>query len=410
MNIKRNLLKKLLKSLESSPVVLLTGARQVGKTTLMKEVGEHHHFKYITFDDLTMLGAAQQDPVGFISGQPKPLIIDEIQRVPEITLPIKLDVDTHNENGRYALTGSANPLVVPKLNDSLAGRMIILNLWPLSRGELLGRCESFLDTVFGEQWHMPSVYETLNQRSLINLLIMGGYPRMQGLDETMRHEWCNSHLMTILERDAPDIANIKRLKELPLVMKLLAMRASNLLNVSEVSLLAGIPNSTLTTYLHILEALFLIIRQPSWHTNRSKRLTKMPKIYLSDSGLLSYLLGADHNLLEKNGVLLGQVLENFVVQEIRKQATWSMQRVSLYHFRTQAGQEVDLLLENARGHVVGIEIKSSMTVRPGDFKGLYALAEEAGDLFVRGFVVYLGSEVVPFGNNMFALPISALWS
>ena len=409
MNYTRNLKDRVEMALGVSPVVLLTGARQTGKTTLVKELGELHGFNYVSFDDLTFLAGARNDPAGFLSNLSKPLILDEVQRVPEIILPIKLDVDIRNLPGQYILTGSANPLVVPKLNDSLAGRMIVLNLWPFSRGEFLRKKETFLDTIFHPDW-MPGHYATWAQTDMLDVLISGGYPRMQNLLPIMRREWCNSHLMTILERDAQDISNITRLKELPFLIQLLAARTSQLFNVAEVGRVAGIPYATITLYLHLLEALFLMVRQPAWHTNRSKRLVKMPKLYLADTGLLCYLLGVDQEALTTNTTLLGQILENFVVQELRKQSTWSEKQIRLYHFRTTSGAEVDIVLEDSRGNVVGIEIKNSGTVRAHDFKGLEALAEDAGEQFIRGIVFYTGDAVVPFGKNLFALPMSGVWS
>jgi len=406
---KRYLEARLNMALDASPIVLLSGARQTGKTTLMKQVAALKKFNYITFDDMTLLAAAQRDPVGFIEHQPKPLIIDEVQRVAEVALPIKVDVDQRNVPGLYALTGSANPLVMPKLNDSLAGRMIILNLWPLSRGEILGKKETFLDHIFDADW-TPGSTEKWTRTEMLDAFIIGGYPRMQTLSAVMRREWCNSHLMTILERDVQDIANITRIKALPGLMQILATRASNLLNVADVGRLALIPYATLSAYLSILESLFLIVRQPAWHINRSTRLVKMPKIYLADTGILSYLLGVDQEMLSKNTLLVGQVLENFIVQEIRKQTTWSLRQVRLYHFRTHGGAEVDMVLEDASGKIVGIEVKSSSTVTSDAFRGLQVLEQEAGNLFVRGIVFYTGSSSAAFGKNLFALPVSTLWS
>jgi predicted AAA+ superfamily ATPase len=410
MEYQRNLSERIIMAFNASPILLLTGARQTGKTTIVRHIAEENGFKYITFDDLNNLAAARNDPIGFLEKLPRPLIIDEVQRVPEIALPIKYDVDKSNLLGQFVLTGSANPLVVPKLNDSLAGRMIILNLWPLSRGELLGRRETFLDTIFRSDWKLPNSFEKWSHDEMLNALVIGGYPRVQKMDTLMRQEWCNSHLTTILERDVLDIANISRVKELPLLMQLLSYRSSNLLNVADVSAAARIPYATLTSYLAILEALFLIVRQPAWYANRSKRLTKTPKIYMTDTGILSYLLGATQETLLQNTTLLGQILENFIVQEIRKQSTWSTTRIKLYHFRTNQGVEVDLILEDMAGNVVGIEIKNSSTVRSHDFKGLGALAEEAGDAFVRGIVLYSGESAVAFSDKMIALPMSALWA
>ncbi len=410
MEYKRNLMDLIQMALEASPILLLTGARQTGKTTIIRDLAEAKGFKYISFDDLNFLAAARQDPMGFLNNLPRPLILDEIQRVPEIALAIKYDVDKSNLLGQFALTGSANPLMLPKLNDSLAGRMMILNLWPLSKGELLNHKETFLDTIFQKNWKPSASYEIWTHDDMLNSLITGGYPRVQKMKPAMRQEWFNSYLTTILERDVQDISNISRVKELPILMQLLANRTSNLLNVADVSTAARIPYATLTSYLSILEALFLIIRQPAWYVNRNKRLTKSPKIYLTDTGVLSYLLGATQETLVRNTTLLGQILENFIVQEVRKQTTWSQFRVKLFHFRTQSGTEVDLVLEDMAGNIVGIEIKSSSTIRSDDFKGLKVLAEEAQKSFVRGIILYPGTEAVAFEHNMIALPISALWT
>ena len=409
MKFQRMLTKRLVEALEVSPIVLLTGARQTGKTTLVKEIAEARGMNYLSFDDLTYLAAAEKDPIGFLANLPKPLILDEVQRAAQLALPIKLDVDNRNQSGQYILTGSANPLVAPKLNDSLAGRMMILNLWPLSQGELLGCKETFLDNIFHEHWEASSP-RGWSRDEMLKALAVGGYPRMQGLSASMRYEWCNSHLTTILERDVQDLAKISRLKELPNLMQLLSLRTANLFNVADVGRAVGIPYTTLTVYLQLLEALFLIIRQPAWHRNKKLTLTKMPKMYFADTGLLCHLLRAEEGTLQANSVLLGPVLENFVVQEIRKQTTWSEQRVKLYHFRTQDGAEVDLVLENGVGDIVGIEVKSSQTITAQDFRGLEVLAQETGEAFVRGLVLYPGNNIVPFGNNMFAVPISALWS
>lgn len=404
---KRNIRARLQKALQRSPIVLLTGARQTGKTTLMKQIGQGQDYHYITFDDIRFLSAAQNDPIGFIEGLKKPVILDEVQRIPEIFLAIKQDVDENRQPGRYALTGSANPMLIPRLGDSLAGRMEIFNLFPLSQGELVGRCESFVDKVFNQQLPMP--LEPLVKTDLYKKMSVGGYPLVQGVDEIARESWFNSYVTTLLQRDVKDIANIAGLSELPRLLKLLATRAGNLLNVAELSRTSGISTTTLHRYLIILETLFLIDFQLPWSSNLGKRLVKAPKVNLVDSGMLSFLLGIDVEAPHLDGRILGPIVENFVVGELRKQITWNQTRVQLFHSRTVTGIEVDILLEDASGRIVCIEIKNSTTVTAQDFKGLKYMEELVGNKFVQGIVLYMGEQHIPFGSRMHALPINALW-
>lgn len=406
---KRNIYLRLLDAIADSFVVLLTGARQTGKTTLMELIAEEKGYAYSTFDDLRILAAAKADPIGFIGDLKKPAILDEVQRVPEIFLPIKQDVDKHKKAGRYLLTGSANPLLVPHLSDSLAGRMEILNLWPLSQGEFRGVHEKFVDYLFS-----PSLTDwasdSLDRSSLIKILVHGGYPAMHKFENEMRmNAWCNSYLTTILQRDVQDLAKIEGLTHLPNLMSLLASRTSGLLNTAELSRTSGIPTTTLHRYLQLLQTLFLVILVPAWSLNTTKRLSRSPKIYLVDTGLLAYLTGTNQTRLIADSKLNGGFLENFVVAELHKQITWSDLRIRIYHYRTVQGSfEVDIVLENAEGHIVGIEVKGSETVHLGDFKGLKNLQETAGEKFVRGIVLYPGPRL-SFGKDLYALPISSLW-
>lgn len=408
MHYPRYLKDSLLQAFKASPVTLLIGPRQTGKTTLMREIGEELGMHYLTFDTLKQLAAAQEDPEGFITALSRPVIIDEVQRVPQIALPIKLVVDQERKAGSFGLTGSANPLVAPKLNDSLAGRMFILHMWPLSMGEIQKKKSRFLERVFnpdaifseGTRW---------NRENMIEAFSAGGYPDALALDAIMRDRWYDNLLTTILERDVQDIANIARPRDIAKLLNILAARSSNLLNLSEVGRISSIPYTTLNHYMVLLESLFLIIRQPAWHINRTKRLIKMPKLYFGDTGLLINQLGIGNELLLENGRLLGPILENFVFLELKKLSTWAPYPIELYHYRTQTGIEVDIVLENRAGRIVGIEIKSSESISSADWKGLEFLGEEMGDKMIRGIILYPGKEVVAFRKNRIAIPLSTLW-
>lgn len=405
----RNITSNLLDALADSPVVLLNGARQTGKSTLVKSLAaKEHPARYLTLDDVSILSAIHHDPQGFLAGLNGPVIIDEIQRAPELFVSIKAEVDQNRQPGRYLLTGSANILLLPKLSESLAGRMEILNLWPLSQGELEGIREGFVDALFAD--NLPSFQPSVDDRgSLLERIIRGGYPEAVGRgSEPRRRAWFGSYLTTILQRDVRDLANIEGLTELPRLLSLLATRSAGLINFAELSRTSTIPQSTLKRYMTLLETTFLVQHLPAWSGNLGKRLVKAAKLVLNDTGLMAHLLGATSERMVSEG-LIGPLLENFVAMELRKQITWSEIQSQMFHWRTQTGQEVDILLEDARGRIVGIEIKASATVGSKDFKGLKALAEVSGERFLRGVVLYTGRESIPFGRSLYALPVNALW-
>ncbi|HUT58236.1 MAG TPA: ATP-binding protein [Phycisphaerae bacterium] len=406
----RNVSARVLEALGDSPVVFLHGARQTGKSTLVQHlVSTDHPARYITFDDPTALGAAAADPTGFVAGLDGPIALDEVQRVPDILLAIKSEVDRNRRPGRFLLTGSANVFMLPRVADCLAGRMEILTLWPLSQGELLGRREGFIDALFARS--LPDAAPGgAPQAGLVGRLLQGGYPEgCARKDAARRRAWFSSYIATILQRDVRDLADIGRLTAMPRLLALLASRVGSLVNCAEMSRSLQIPQTSLKRYLALLEATFLLCFLPPWTSNLGKRLIKSPKLYLNDTGLAASLLGCgSRRALEASG-LIGPLVENFVVMELRKQAAWSKSQPGLFHFRTLPGQEVDIVLESPSGSVVGIEVKASASVRAADAKGLHALADAAGPRFVRGIVLYSGDEVVPFGKRLHAVPYGALW-
>lgn len=411
--LKRNIEPLVLTALADTPVVLVNGARQTGKSTLVRSLAESAHpARYLTLDDATVLSAARHDPSGFLSGletSAVSVVIDEVQRAPELFLAIKASVDRDRRPGRFLLTGSANVMLLPQVSDSLAGRMEVLTLWPLSQGELAEVREDFIDRIFASEMQFP-IKGALTRSELLSRIVIGGYPEVIGRKaEDRRRAWFGAYITTILQRDVREIANIEGLTELPRLLAQLATRASGILNLADISRGIDIPQSTLKRYMTLLETTFLLGTLPAWSSNLGKRLAKAPKLMLTDTGLLAYLLGANEERVSNDSTLLGRLIENFVVMEIYKQASWSSTKPSLLHFRTQIGQEVDLVLENAAGDLVGIEIKGSATVTSSDFKGLRALQSITGHKFKRGIVLYTGQEIVPFESSLFAVPISQMW-
>lgn len=392
-----------------TPVVLLNGARQTGKTTLAQAMAAGSGGQFFTLDDSATLGLAAGDPAGFIRNLTGPIVLDEIQKVPDLFPAIKLAVDKDRQPGRFLLTGSANVMTLPRLSESLAGRMEIIPLFPFSAGELAGIAEGFLPRLFAgtiAKSKSPSAREDMAAR-----LTRGGYPEaIQREDDDRRAAWFASYLSTILQRDVRDLARVDALHALPNLLKLLAARASGLLNLADAGRDAGLPHTTLTRYLALLETVFLVHRLPAWSRNLGQRLVKAPKLHLVDTGLACHLLGADARRLSEDRPLLGRLLESFVVGELRKQISWTDPRMTLYHYRTAAGSEADVVLEKPNGSVAAIEVKASATVAAADFAALKALRDQLGQQFQAGVVLYLGEQIVPFGDKLWLVPVPALWA
>ncbi len=405
MPIPRFVRPKIEEALTDTPVVLLHGARQVGKTTLARSFENREYF---TLDNATTLAAARTDPTGFIQGLPAQTIIDEIQLAPELLPAIKERVDNNRQPGAFLLTGSANVLLLPKASESLAGRMDIQALHPFTQTEIAGSNTQLIDRVFQNQ---PVTHNgAISKSDLVQRILEGGYPEPRTRTPKRRKAWFDAYLTTILTRDVRDLANIEGLVQLPRLLGLLAARSANLLNMSDLANNANIAYTTLQRYMALLEATFLVQLVQPWSGNFSSRLVKSPKVYLIDTALIAALLGVNETQLEHNPNVYGALLENFAVNELHRLASWSDAQPKAFHFRTHQHQEVDVVLERANGQLLGFEIKASATVTPADFKGLKALQAATPDRFVHGVVLYSGGSVIPFGDGLSAVPLTALWA
>lgn len=399
---------RLLEALEDSPVVLIHGPRQCGKTTLAQVVGEPLGYTYLNFDEEVLRGAVEADPVGFVADLPERAILDEVQRVPGLFLALKTAVDRQRAAGRFMLTGSANVLLVPKLADSLAGRIQLLRLHPLSQNELARQKAGFLDALFGGGFKTRR-YERL-AGELAERIVAGGYPAALARPAGRRRaRWYHDYVEALVQRDVRDLARINALDALPRLLALAASQTARLLNVSDLAGPFQLSRPTIRDYLTLLERVFLLETLPPWHHNRLSRLIKTPKLHLGDTGLACALLGSDASGLRADRTLLGQLLETFVFQELRRQASWHDAPLSFYHYRDKDGTEVDIVIERGAQLLAGVEVKAAATVTQADFRGLHKLKEALGKRFVGGVVLYDGETSVSFGAGLYAVPLRSLW-
>lgn len=394
-------------ALSDTPVVLIVGPRRAGKTTLVKKMGEAGR-TYITLDDQTVLEAAQSDPAGFIRGLDR-AIIDEIQRAPDLLLAIKKTVDEDYRPGRFLLTGSANVLTLPRIADSLAGRIETLQMLPLARAEIEGRTPTLLEHLF--EGKLQKARNALVGDDLVRSVLLGGFPEAIAREsERRRLDWARSYLTSVLTRDLRDIAEVEKLTELPKFVRLLAEHSSQLVNYSQFGASINVSHKTGQRYVGLLEQVFLIATLQPWFTNALKRIVKTPKLHFLDSGLLASARGLTFDRVKADRGTFGPLLESFVFSEVLKLTTASDLRLTPYHFRDRDMREVDIVLERDDGMIAGIEVKASATVKSSDFAGLRALAEACGDRFAFGTVLYDSADVVPFGDRLAAAPLSSLWS
>ncbi len=399
---------RLIEALADTPVVLIHGPRQAGKTTLAQKAGESMGYAYFSLDDQVVLAAAQADPMGFVGDLPEHVILDEVQRAPELFTCLKAAVDRDRTPGRFILTGSANVLLIPALADSLAGRMEILRLHPLAQCELEGQLPSFLDALFGGSFAM--VHSERLGVELAARIAAGGYPAALRREQSHRRAaWYRNYIEALVQRDVRDMARIHALDALPRLLALAAAQTARLVNVADLSSPFQLSRPTIRDYMTLLERVFLLDLLPPWHTNRLSRLIKTPKVHVGDTGVACALLGLDDKGLKADRTTLGQLLETFVVQELRRQAGWHGTEVTMHHFRDRDGVEVDVVLERSAQDVAGIEVKAAATVKPADFRGLRKLRGAAGKRFRAGVVLYDGEATVGFGDRLFAVPIRRLW-
>ena len=395
-------------ALADTRVVLVNGARQVGKSTMVRSIAGDRAAEWRDLDLPPDRQSATEDPVGFVSFDGL-MVIDEIQRAPELLLAIKAVVDADPRPGRFLLTGSSRLLGLRGLPDTLPGRMETVELWPFSQGEIDGAPDGFIDAVFrlGPEVRHES---DITRAEYADRLVRGGFPEaVARSDPRRRGRFFDAYVQSLVDRDVRQLREIERTAQLTTLIRLLAARSATLVAAGTLESDLQVSRPTIARYLGLLEEIFLIKRIPGWSRNLGTRVTATTKTIFVDSGIAARVLALDAHTLRRPGAPFGPLLESFVLSELARQRTWSEELVELYHYRDRDRVEVDAILESRRGQVVGIEVKAASTVRADDFSGLRRLATRLGDDFLLGVVLYTGTTTLPFGPKMRAMPVSALW-
>jgi uncharacterized protein len=399
----------IVEALSYSRVVLVLGARQVGKSTLAKQiVSSDHPATVLTLDDRATREAARLDPHGFIAGLRGPVLIDEVQLAPDLLYAIKQAVDEDPTPGRFLLTGSANVLTAPTISESLAGRVRRIELWPLSQSEIHKTTGNFVERLFAGD--PPQVTDApVGREAFAEVVARGGYPAVYTLSERQRQLSHRDYVQSIVERDLRDIASAQKLSEIPTLLALLATNSAKLLDYRKLSSDLQISDKTVRAYVELLRTVFLVHVVPAWRPGLRSRELQTPKLYLTDTGLLAQQLGVNQKRIAEDDQVTGYALETFCGMEILKHQSWATQNSTLRHYRV-GDDEIDIVLEAQSGELAAIEVKTSASIRGRDWRVIAKLRDSRPGRFRAGVILYTGRQTIPLGDRIWAVPISGLWS
>jgi predicted AAA+ superfamily ATPase len=398
-----------LEALRDSRIVPVSGARQVGKTTLTTEIAAADRpMRSLTLDDALTRDAAERDPAGFIAGLDGPVLIDEIQHVPELLLEIKKTVDRDPTPGRFLLTGSADVLSSKRVIDALTGRIDRIRMWPLAQTEITGGALNVIDELFAGR--APQVSGVpVGHQAFSSIIAEGGYPDARVRAAGRRPRWFENYIDTALDRDLREIADARRIDDMGRLLRLLATQSANLLSYRAAGERLQMHHDTVQSYVTLLEQMFLVQRLPAWRPGLGAREAARPKAYVCDPGLLAFLLGADVERIEHDDQVIGKACETLVAVELLKHASWAQHDVRLHHYQRERG-DIDLVLEDRAGNVAAVEVKAKASITARDWRSLTVLRDARGPRFKSGIVIYSGEQTVPLGDRLWAVPYAGLWA
>lgn len=411
--VKRHVIDLARETLDTVPITVISGARQVGKSTLAGQLAAERDARVVTLDSAVDRAAASADPDGFVDQYPRGLLaIDEVQRVPELLIALKRSADQHRAPGRFLITGSSDLLAVQGGQESLAGRAQTIALEGFSRGEIEGHVEDFASFAWGlSRGDPPGNVDDLSRRDYLEMSVASTFPELRHASASVARRWLSNYTDRVLSKDAAEVSGIQYPDRLRPLLALLAAENASEFVAAHASRQLDVPARSVPAYLRALRDVFLIRELPAWGHDVAKRAVSRPKVVLSDGGLAAHLAGVDADGLEEDiaSALAGGMVEAFVAAELSKQRSWSAIDYRIYHYRDNTGREVDLVLENARRGIVAVEVKATASLGPRHFAGLEHLREAAGARFVAGVVLYTGTRAVPFGDRLWALPMGSIW-
>lgn len=407
--IPRRIRPSVVEALGDARITLISGARQVGKTTLSVEVASSSHpMRVLTLDDGPTRAVALDDPAGFIAGLDGPVLIDEIQRAPELLLEIKRAVDRDPSPGRFLLTGSANVFSSSRVVDALTGRVDRIRMWPLAQTEIRGGSLNLVDELLAGR--APQVADaTVGHGAFSEIVASGGYPEARRRAGRSRERWFEDYIATAIERDLEALADARRTDDMGRLLRLVASQSANLLSYRSIGRRLEMHHDTVQAYVTLLEQMFLLQRLPAWRPGLGARERSRPKVYICDPGMLTHLLGADVKRIEEDDQVTGRACETLVAVELLKHASWASSMTRLYHYQRER-EDVDLVIENRAGEIAAVEVKARASLRSDDWKWLARLRDARGERFRSGIVIYAGEQTIPLGDRLWAVPYAGLWA
>jgi uncharacterized protein len=396
--------------------IVVNGPRQAGKSELLRMLHGVSGGSLLTLDEPQLLRSARFDPSGFLADKARPLFIDEVQRGGDpLVLAIKVVLDSSREKGQIVLAGSTRFLTEPRLSESLAGRIRFVDLWTLSQGEIEQQNpEQFVDSIFRSSDEFRDSlrgHRSLSRREIFERLCIGGFPEsVTASSGVARREFFSDYVRTISQRDITEMGSLAQRMDLPKTLRLLAERTAGILNRSKLADALGVPNDSVSRYLPLIETVFLTVELPAFAASTAARTRRRSKLHLTDSGLAAALLGVNADrLLDPNTTMSGPLLESFVVMELVKQLTWSVEHATMSHYRDDKDREIDIMLETPDGRIVAVEIKAAIDVDERDFRHVAHLRDRLGDRFLNGVVIHCGTSPASWGDRLTSVPVSALW-